>query len=469
MCYKIPKNMIFVIVVLALIMIPKTVFANNGGSGITTTTPGTSTTPSSNPSTSPSPTPTVATGITIKPDIPITIVEGDTKKFEFSILPDDATNQEVVWTSSDTNVATVSDSGEVTALKAGTTTITVQMKDDTRIKATCLVTVTARTLSSDATLKSLSVKNGTLDKMFQSATFEYTVTVSKGIKELELEYNLNDSKATGAMIANNENIITGTKVKIVVTAEDKTTQTYTLVVKKEEINLNLKSLSIKGYTLNETFKAGKTDYTADIPYEAVDVTVVANAEDSEAEVTVKGDTELKIGKNTVIITVSNEGSSKSYQVIVTRGAEDEVEDKSGNGSKYSSGTANSTSGVATNTVVDRDGSSNIKHNVLRYVFVTIGSFVLFAIGAIGIYFFVKTVPKKEKNAKRGKGAVKKVEQKEVEHVETDKDTKSSENKQLKSIMPGDLEETREFRVDDLNHEKKNAKIAKDIESLFEDD
>ena len=57
-----------------------------------------------------------------------------------TITPTNATNKNVIWTSSDTTVATVSSTGEVNALKIGMSTITVETEDGSK-KATCVVTV----------------------------------------------------------------------------------------------------------------------------------------------------------------------------------------------------------------------------------------------------------------------------------------------------------------------------------------
>jgi uncharacterized protein YjdB len=51
-------------------------------------------------------------------------------------------NQEVIWSSSNLSVATVSDTGLVTAVGNGTATITVKSVDDTDKTAACVVTVT---------------------------------------------------------------------------------------------------------------------------------------------------------------------------------------------------------------------------------------------------------------------------------------------------------------------------------------
>ncbi len=57
------------------------------------------------------------------------------------VRPDMADNKEVTWTSSVPEVATVSETGLVTALKKGKTTITAASQDGSNITATCQITV----------------------------------------------------------------------------------------------------------------------------------------------------------------------------------------------------------------------------------------------------------------------------------------------------------------------------------------
>lgn len=56
------------------------------------------------------------------------------------VTPNNATNKDYVWSSSDKNVAAVSESGLVTAISAGTATITAKTTDGNKT-ATCVVTV----------------------------------------------------------------------------------------------------------------------------------------------------------------------------------------------------------------------------------------------------------------------------------------------------------------------------------------
>ncbi len=67
----------------------------------------------------------------------LTLLVGGTQTLTATVSPDDATNKKVTWSSSDATVATVSN-GKVTAIDAGTATITAKAGEQT---ATCTVTV----------------------------------------------------------------------------------------------------------------------------------------------------------------------------------------------------------------------------------------------------------------------------------------------------------------------------------------
>ena len=70
----------------------------------------------------------------------LALTEGETYKLTATVSPEDATNQGISWRSSDSRVATVDDNGLVTAIGAGTATVTVTMADG-GLTATCEVTV----------------------------------------------------------------------------------------------------------------------------------------------------------------------------------------------------------------------------------------------------------------------------------------------------------------------------------------
>lgn len=74
----------------------------------------------------------------------LTIKLGETSTITPTFTPEKATNKIVTWTSSDENVATVSNAGVVTAKNLGSTIITVTSQDGNKT-ATCTVTVTNET------------------------------------------------------------------------------------------------------------------------------------------------------------------------------------------------------------------------------------------------------------------------------------------------------------------------------------
>ena len=71
----------------------------------------------------------------------MTLVEGDTQTLIATVSPSNAENQKVLWSSSNSSVASVKE-GVVTAIKPGSATITVKSDDGGKI-ATCSVTVNA--------------------------------------------------------------------------------------------------------------------------------------------------------------------------------------------------------------------------------------------------------------------------------------------------------------------------------------
>ena len=85
----------------------------------------------------------------------LTLTDGGSETLTATITPSNATNKNVTWSSSAESVATVDNSGKVTAVGAGTAQITVTTEDGNKT-ATCTVTVTAKTYS-------LSVDPATLD------------------------------------------------------------------------------------------------------------------------------------------------------------------------------------------------------------------------------------------------------------------------------------------------------------------
>ncbi|MEX0272916.1 MAG: Ig-like domain-containing protein, partial [Flavobacteriaceae bacterium] len=84
------------------------------------------------------------TGVTVSP-VDATLTEGDAQQLTATIMPGNASNRGVSWSSSDTGVATVDANGLVTAISEGSATITVTT-DDGDFTATSTITVEAATV-----------------------------------------------------------------------------------------------------------------------------------------------------------------------------------------------------------------------------------------------------------------------------------------------------------------------------------
>ncbi|EGT4313446.1 DNA breaking-rejoining protein [Cronobacter malonaticus] len=81
------------------------------------------------------------TGVTVTPAT-ASLAVGATRQLTGTVLPSDATDKSGTWTTSDATKATVSSTGLVTGVAAGTSTITFKSHDG-NFTATCAVTVTA--------------------------------------------------------------------------------------------------------------------------------------------------------------------------------------------------------------------------------------------------------------------------------------------------------------------------------------
>ena len=81
------------------------------------------------------------TGVTLDKET-AELKEGESLTLTATVAPENATNKNVTWSSSDEAVATVDETGKVTAVKAGSATITVTTEDGQKTD-TCVVTVKA--------------------------------------------------------------------------------------------------------------------------------------------------------------------------------------------------------------------------------------------------------------------------------------------------------------------------------------
>ncbi len=130
-------------------------------------------------------TPPPVTGVTLD-QTSLTLTEGDSETLSATVEPDNATNKNVTWASDNESVATVDVNGVVTAVGAGTATITVTTEDGD-FTATCEVTVeppyTPPPANPNYRIDVTTTEGGTVDKNPAAAKAGETVTLTPAPEE----------------------------------------------------------------------------------------------------------------------------------------------------------------------------------------------------------------------------------------------------------------------------------------------
>lgn len=217
-----------------------------------------------------------------------------------------------------------------TAIKVSYTGVTASDGSaDASIGTVSYSATIAAPLSTDNTLKSLTVSNATISPAFSSSTTSYTASVPYEVSKLDVKANANDSKAK-VSIDNPTLTVNGTtKVTITVKAENGSTKTYTISVKRAQdpnyvpsSENNLSSITVDGFLLSPVFSAENTKYVIWLPYETENVTIGGTAADSKASVKVIGGDSLIAGADNEIqiVCTAENGTEKVYTIIAKRAA-----------------------------------------------------------------------------------------------------------------------------------------------------
>lgn len=272
-----------------------------------------STTPTVTSSTPSPSTPVAVSGVALNKKV-ATVNVGKTVTVKATVTPANADNKTLVWTSSNTKIATVSN-GVVKGVKAGRVIITAKTTDGSNISATCTVTV-----KQPVTRISLSKK----------------ATMYTG-KKLTLKAKVNPANASNkaltwkssntkiAKVASN-GVVTGVKagtVKITATAKDgsRKSATCTVTVRQSVSKITLSKTNVvlpkKGSSYNvRVTVAPKNAYNKNVAVKSAKTKVAkVSASTVKSGKTVKI-TAVKKGTTKVVFT-AKDGSKKSATCKVT--------------------------------------------------------------------------------------------------------------------------------------------------------
>jgi uncharacterized protein YjdB len=189
-----------------------------------------------------------------------TLVVGDTFSLDLTELPA-TVNITKEYTTSDGSIATVSNAGLVTAIKAGTATITVQSKYNTNVKATCVLTI-------DAALQPTSIALDLSEKDIKvGGTCQLTETIAPQDASDAITW---ESSSTSVATVSSSGLVTGvargtTTIKAMAT--DKTSIYASFTAKVENTD------NVATFALNESSKTLGVDATLQLELTVLPSTV----------------------------------------------------------------------------------------------------------------------------------------------------------------------------------------------------
>ncbi len=177
--------------------------------------------------------------------------------------------------------------------------------------------------SSNADLATLTVSGQTLSPTFNANTTSYTVTVPYLTTSVNVAATLSDSTASLSGTGTKNLTVGNNSVTVRVTAEDGTIKNYSINIIREadsrSTDNTLSNLEIDGQTLTPTFSSSTTSYNVTVPNDITSLVVDATANDSKATVSISGNTNFKVGSNTITVKVTAEnGTVRNYTINVTR-------------------------------------------------------------------------------------------------------------------------------------------------------
>ena len=306
---------------------------------------------------SPSPDETIVTGVQLSKE-KMTLKPEASKRLTATVLPENAANKNVTWSSSDENVAKVNKNGRVTAVAEGTAVITVTTEEG-NFKASCKVTVKANapeeidveSVSLDKT--TLTLKPGTSDTL--SATVAPEDATDKSLRWTSSNTNVATVDATGKVTAAGN----GTAVITASTVDGGFTAQCTVTVSEDKPEI----IAVENVTLDKTsasLEVGETEQlTATVkPADAANKSVRWKSNDENVvSVDANGKlTAISSGMATVTVT-TEEGNFTALCKVTVTNPDDTTTDTETQPDGSTVTTVEDVNGSSSSTTVDKNGVS----------------------------------------------------------------------------------------------------------------
>jgi len=230
---------------------------------------------------------------------------------------------EVIYRVDDNTVASIDENGIVKAINEGKVSINIEINflKENKIDGTCNAKTSLEIVSSDATLKSLTLEELDISSLFHSDTYEYNIKLPYKYEKINIiaEASNNNAKIVGD---GRRYLNEGTnEFDVIVTATDGSTKTYKIVIEREEANndATLKELIVEGYVLNPKFDKDTYKYTLNLSKEVERITINAIANDVFAEITGTGEFVIASGTSIYEVLVNaQDGSQNKYEIVINK-------------------------------------------------------------------------------------------------------------------------------------------------------
>lgn len=202
----------------------------------------------------------------------------------------------------------------------------------TQSNSSTTATSTNSKKSSNTNLSNLGISPNDFSGFKESKT-EYSVTVQNKTAEIEVYATPKDNKSkvtgTGKVKINEGD----NAVKVTVTAEDGSTKTYTINVKRlksgekgtgtsapNTTSVELNKLEIAGLKLEPEFSKDTHQYKVEYDGNEKKLNIVAEASEANARVEIVGNDQLINGQNvvTIIVTDAKEKRANTYQIYINK-------------------------------------------------------------------------------------------------------------------------------------------------------
>ena len=257
----------------------------------------------------------LATGVTMSFSS-VSLDAGKTKTISATVTPSSATHKTVTWSSSDEKIAKVNSKGTITAVAAGTATITATSKDGAA-SATCRVTV--KQPATSITLKSTSGTDLTKKTMKIAVGSKKTVVATiapANVTNSEIVWSTSDKKIA---TVTSGGVVKGVKagtVKITAKSADgavSTTIKIKIYTPEKSVTLNKTSMTLKvgaSSTITPTINPSDATYK-DVKWTSSNYDVATV--DSKGKVTAKG-----VGYAEITATTTQSGKKAVCKVSVVK-------------------------------------------------------------------------------------------------------------------------------------------------------